>query len=156
MYCFNGNTAHHKFSIKIDLLLCSLHQQHLFLLLSEEASSKARWSVSKSLQSINDFSGFLLSLSGKLKPTIIGLLINLCALPLHEVWEPMKLAPEAQLYLQLRASLNLPDLRTLSPEEGRRIFEETSRRWQLSDPPAVESVEQRSCDGPNGPVSLRI
>jgi acetyl esterase len=26
----------------------------------------------------------------------------------------------------------------------------------LSDPPAVESVEQRSCDGPNGPVSLRI
>ena len=68
----------------------------------------------------------------------------------------MKLAPEAQLYLQLRASLNLPDLRTLSPDEGRRISEETSRRWQLSDPPAVESVEQRSCDGPNGPVSLRI
>ena len=68
----------------------------------------------------------------------------------------MKLAPEAQLYLQLRASLDLPDLRTLSPDEGRRISEETSRRWQLSDPPAVESVEQRSCDGPNGPVSLRI
>ena len=68
----------------------------------------------------------------------------------------MKLAPEAQLYLQLRASLNLPDLRTLSPEEGRRISEETSRRWQLSDPPAVESVEQRSSDGPNGPVPLRI
>ena len=42
------------------------------------------------------------------------------------------------------------------PEEGRRISEETSRRWQLSDPPAVESVEQRSCDGPNGPVPLRI
>ena len=74
-----------KFSTKIDLLLCSLHQQHLFLLLSEEASSKARWGVSKSLQSIHDFSGFLLSLSGKLKPTIIGLLINPCALPLHEV-----------------------------------------------------------------------
>ena len=68
----------------------------------------------------------------------------------------MKLAPEAQLYLQLRASLNLPDLRTLSPEEGRRISEETSRRWQLSAPPAVESVEQRSCDGPNGSVPLRI
>ena len=68
----------------------------------------------------------------------------------------MKLAPEAQLYLQLRASLNLPDLRTLTPEEGRRISEETSRRWQLSDPPAVESVEQRSSDGPNGPVPLRI
>ena len=68
----------------------------------------------------------------------------------------MKLAPEAQLYLQLRASLNLPDLRMLSPKEGRRISEETSRRWQLSDPPAVESVEQRSCDGPNGPVPLRI
>ena len=68
----------------------------------------------------------------------------------------MKLAPEVQLFLQLRASLNLPDLRTLSPEEGRRISEETSRRWQLSSPPAVESVEQRSCDGPNGPVPLRI
>ena len=68
----------------------------------------------------------------------------------------MKLAPEAQLYLQLRASLNLPDLRTLSPEEGRRISEETSRRWQLSDPPAVGSVEQRSCNGPNGSISLRI
>ena len=62
----------------------------------------------------------------------------------------MKLAPEAQLYLQLRASLNLPDLRTLSPDEGRRISEETSRRWQLSDPPAVESVEQRSCVDPTG------
>ena len=32
-------------------------------------------------------------------------------------------APEAQLYLQLRASLDLPDLRTLSPDEGRRISE---------------------------------
>ena len=68
----------------------------------------------------------------------------------------MKLAPEAQLYLQLRASLNFPDLRTVSLEEGRRISEKTSRRWQLSDPPAVESVEQRSCDGPNRPVPLRI
>ena len=68
----------------------------------------------------------------------------------------MKLAPEAQLYQQLRASLNLPDLCTLSPEEGRRISEETSRRWQSNDPPAVESLEQRSCDGPNGPVPLGI
>lgn len=68
----------------------------------------------------------------------------------------MKLAPEAQLYLQLRASLNLPDLTTLSPSEARRISEENSQRWQLSEPPAVGSVEQRQCEGPNGPIPLRI
>ena len=68
----------------------------------------------------------------------------------------MKLAPEAQLYLQLRASLNLPDLTTLAPPEARRISEETSRRWQLSEPQAVGSVEQRHCEGPNGSIPLRI
>ena len=82
---FRKSACTSKFSTKIDLLLCFLHQQRPFFLLSEEASSKVRWGVPKSLQSIHDFSGFLLSLSSKLKPTIIGLLINLCALPLHEV-----------------------------------------------------------------------
>ena len=68
----------------------------------------------------------------------------------------MKLAPEAQLYLQLRASLNMPDLTILAPPEARRISEETSHRWQLSEPQAVGSVEQRNCEGPNGSIPLRI
>jgi len=66
------------------------------------------------------------------------------------------LAPEAQLYLQLRASANLPDLTTLSPEEARRVSEETSRRWQLNDPEPVGSVEQRQAEGPADLIPLRI
>ncbi len=34
---------------------------------------------------MHDFSGFLLAFGGKLKRIIIGLLIDPCALPLHEV-----------------------------------------------------------------------
>jgi hypothetical protein len=34
---------------------------------------------------MHDFSGFLRSFGGKLNHTIIGLLIDPCALPLHEI-----------------------------------------------------------------------
>ena len=68
----------------------------------------------------------------------------------------MNLALEAQLYLQLRAAANLPDLTTLSPPEARQANRETTLRWQWNEPESVGSVEHRSVAGPNGPIPLRI
>lgn len=66
----------------------------------------------------------------------------------------MPLDPQAQAVLDQMATLGLPMLDTLSPEDARRQMEMTRAAAPPGDP--VHQVEDRSIPGPGGEIPVRI
>ena len=61
--------------------------------------------------------------------------------------------PDVKQFLQMYNSLDTPEFTEISAQEARQMFE----KMQVSEPVIdVESVEDRTIDGPNGEVPIRI
>ncbi|SER10344.1 alpha/beta hydrolase [Natrinema salaciae] len=62
--------------------------------------------------------------------------------------------PDVQAFLELYESLDTPSFDEVSPEEARRMFDE----MQVTEEPDIEleSVEDRTIDGPHGDLPIRI
>ena len=66
----------------------------------------------------------------------------------------MPLDPQAKIYLDQLAALNLPDAPALTPREARAQMELGA--VMLGRPPAVGRVEDRTIPGPDGPIRVRL
>ena len=65
------------------------------------------------------------------------------------------LHPKARALLDLMVANRVPPTHTLSPEQARSFYRDR-RALTQPDPPEVGSVQDLSCDGPHGPIRLRL
>jgi len=63
--------------------------------------------------------------------------------------------PQAQALLDLIAQRNLPPMQALSPVEARAYYRDRRTLTQPAAPPVAE-VREMQCDGPAGPIPLRL
>lgn len=66
----------------------------------------------------------------------------------------MPLDPQVQDYLKRAAEAGDPPFNTLTPVAARRLMD--SKTAMLGEPPTVERVEDRTIDGPEGPIKVRV
>ncbi len=65
------------------------------------------------------------------------------------------LHPQARALLDLMDERGIPPVHTLSPQDARRFYLERRHITQPA-PPEVAAVESMHCDGPHGPIPLRL
>jgi acetyl esterase len=63
--------------------------------------------------------------------------------------------PQVQALLNLLKERKVPSLHTVEPAEARRLYKE---RAELTQPtkPQLKNIRELSCDGPHGPIGLRL
>lgn len=66
----------------------------------------------------------------------------------------MPLDPQVQDYLKRAAEAGDPPFNTLTPVAARRLMD--SKTAMLGEPPTVERIEDRTIDGPGGPIKVRV